>query len=333
MVWSHKHLVRDVHHVIPSACYAKLAEFREVMPTGRVTAINTPTNPVVPLQRILVATDFSAGARAALDYALGIARHFHSQVYLVHVIPAEVLLYVSPEGSEEAIQQARKFAAREMRRLVEEAGCTGMVHEEILCGGGIWPLLQGFVRAQAIDLMVLGTHGRTAAKKQLLGAVAEEIFRLAECPVLTVGARSEKPALATHGVHRILYATNFKPHSERAATFAHSMEREHGAKMTVLHVVEDQSESPTNSQGIIRDFMIRRMRKGLPPACVGNCEPEFEVRFGDPGKQILSVAREQNSDLIILGLRAGTHTEGQLPSAIAYKLVCQAACPVLTTRL
>jgi nucleotide-binding universal stress UspA family protein len=301
------------------------------MSTGKVIAISHLTNPAVQLQRIVVAADFSAGARTALDCTLGIARRYQSKVYLVHVIP--ILQYVSPESSGEAIQQARKFAAREMRRLVEEADCAGMVHQEILCGGGVWPLLQDFVKAHSIDLLVLGTHGRTAAKKQLLGPVAEEIFRLAECSVLTVGTRSEKPALATDGVQRILYATNFKPHSERAAAFAHSLEREHGAKLTVLHVVEDQLQSRESSHGIIRDFMLRRMRKGLPAHCVGNCEPEFQVRFGDPGEQILSVAREQHSDLIILGLRAGIPTDGQLPSAIAYKLVCQATCPVLTTRL
>jgi nucleotide-binding universal stress UspA family protein len=303
------------------------------MSTGRVIAISHPANPVVQFQRILVATDFSAGARAALDCALGIARRFQSRVYLVHVIPAGVLEYVSPARSEEAIQQARNFAAQEMRRLVEHAACAGMVHEEILCGGGVWPLLQDFVKGHAIDLLVLGTHGRTAAKKQLLGPVAEEIFRLAECPVLTVGARSERPALSNDGVQRILFATNFKPHSERAAAFAHSLEREHGAKLTVLHVVEEQLQSRESGQGIIRDFMIRRMRKGLPEACVGNWEPEFQVRFGEPGEQILSVAREQHSDLIILGLRPGILAEGELPSAIAYKLVCQADCPVLTTHL
>jgi hypothetical protein len=49
---------------------------------------------------------------------------------------------VSPEGSEEVIQQAKKFAAREMRHVVEDAHCGGMVHEQILCGGGVSPLLQ-----------------------------------------------------------------------------------------------------------------------------------------------------------------------------------------------
>ena len=301
------------------------------MLTARATAKNDPASPVAELKRILVATDFSAGARAALDCALGIAKRYQSKVYLVHVIP--VLQYVSPESSEEAVQQARKFAAQEMRRLIVDADCEALVHEEILYGGGVWSLLQEFVKRQAIDLVVLGTHGRAATKKQLLGPVAEEIFRLAECPVLTVAAQAEKPALASTGVRRILYATNFKPHSERAAAFAHSLEREHGAKLTVLHVVEDQLDSPQAGRGIIRDFMIRRMRKGLPAACVGNCEPEFQVRFGDVAEQILTVAQEQNSDLIILGLRAGVQAAGQLPSAVAYKLVCQATCPVLTTRL
>jgi nucleotide-binding universal stress UspA family protein len=303
------------------------------MSTDRVIAISHPANPVVQFQRILVATDFSAGARTALECALGIARRYQSQVYLVHVIPAGALPYVSPDSFEEAIQQAKKFAAREIRRLTKETGCEGMVHEEILCGGEVWSLLQHFAKSHAVDLIALGTHGRTATKKQLLGPVAEEIFRLSEFPILTVGAHSEKPALAAGGVRRILYATNFKPHSERAAAFAHSLEHEHGAKLTVLHVVEDQLQSRESGFGIIHDFMFRRMRKGLPEVCVENCAPEFQVRFGDPAEQMLTVAREQHSDLIIVGLRAGTHPPGQLPSAIAYKLVCQAACPVLTTRL
>jgi nucleotide-binding universal stress UspA family protein len=301
------------------------------MSTGRNITTGDLANSVAQFQRILVATDFSEGARAALDCALGIAQRFQSKIFLVHAIP--VLQYVSPECSEEAIQQARKFAAREMRRLVEASDCSGMVHLEILSGGRVWPLLEEYVKRLAIDLVVLGTRGRSTEKSQLLGPVAEEIFRLANCPILTVGPRSEKFSPPAKGVQRILYATNFKPHSERAGVFAHLLEREHNAKLTVMHVVEEQLQSREGSQGIVRDFMIRRLQKGLPASCVGNCEPEFQVRFGEPGEQILSVAREQQSELIILGLRGGLPSEGQLPSAIAYKVACQASCPVLTTRL
>jgi hypothetical protein len=59
--------------------------------------------------------------------------------------------------------------------------------------------------------------------------------------------------------------------------------------LTVLHVVEDELPLGESNHGIIRDFMLRRMRKGLSAECVGNCEPEFQVRFGDPAQQILAV--------------------------------------------
>src|SRR6266702_890846 len=272
------------------------------MSTGRVPISGELQKPAAQLQRILVATDFSDGARAALHCALGIAERFQSKIFLVHVIP--VLPYVSPESSEEALQQARKFASREMRQLLEAADHSGMAHLEILSGGRVWPLLQEYVKRQSIDLVVVGTRGHSLGNNQLLGPVAEEIFRLADCPILTVGAQPQRSALAADGLQRILYATNFKPHSERAGFIAHSLEREHGAKLTILHVVEEQSQPREGSQGIVRDFMLRRLRKGLPAGCVGKCEPELQVRFGDPGEQILSVARELQSDLIILGLRS-----------------------------
>jgi nucleotide-binding universal stress UspA family protein len=284
------------------------------------------------LRRILVATDFSAGARSALDCTLSLAKLGQTKIYLTHVIPAGALQYVSHERAEEVILQARLFASEEMKRLLKESDSDGLIQTDILSGGGVWPQLQEFVKSQAIDLLVMGTHGRTTAQKQLLGPVAEEIFRLADCPVLTVGWPVKKPALAASGVQRILYATNFKPHAERAAPLAHSMEHSHDAQLAMLHVVEEQHSSPTGCTEIVRQFITERMKKGLPAGCVGKPGPEFLVRFGDPAEQMLQAARELRSDLIIMGLRARKNVAGQLPSEVAYKVACQSPCPVLTTR-
>ncbi len=302
------------------------------MSTGRVTAGNGPASSVAQFQRILVATDFSAGARAALDYALGIGLHFQSKIFLVHAIPAILSNYVSPEESEGVIRQAKIFATNQVQRLVQESGGTGRVQAEILCGERVWPLLQEFATNNAVDLIVLGTHGQTTVKKRLLGPVAEEIFRLAERPILTVGTRPETQEGEAAQVHRILYATNFKPHAERAASIAYALEREQGAKLTVLHVVEEPVDTPKSTQNIVEEFMIQRMKKGIPSVCVGKCEPVFQVRFGEPAEQILQSAREEKSDLIVLGMRSGNHATGHLPSAVAYKLACHAPCPVLTVR-
>jgi nucleotide-binding universal stress UspA family protein len=303
-----------------------------VMSTGKVVAREDPAAPAVQLQRILVATDFSKGARSALDYALGMARKFQSKIFLVHAISSVVSQYVSPEASEEVVQNAKRFAAGEMQRLVEETGSGDLVQTEILCCGPIWPQLQDFAKMNVVDLIVLGTHGRSVVKKQLLGPVAEEIFRLAERPILTVGTHAETAEVSRGGVRRILYATNFKPHAERAASFAYTLEREQSAQLTVLHVVEELVDTPKSGHEIVEDFMVHRMKRGMPSVCVGKCEPSFQVRFGDPAEEILALAHAECSDLIVLGMRSGKRATGQLPSAVAYKLACQSPCPVLTVR-
>ena len=302
------------------------------MSKSRTAASEALVSPEVKLQRILVATDFSVGALEALEFASGLAERFESKIFLVHAIPSGVLRYVAPAGLEDAIRQAKNFAAEEMQRLVNKAGCANRVQQEILCGDGISPTLQQFAAAQDVDLIVLGTHGRTAANKRLLGPVAEETFRLALRPVLTVGPRSESPAEVFPQIRRILYATNFKPHAERAASFAYALEREHGARLTVLHVVEESGSGPEGGYEMVRDFLMQRLKKGIPASYAEKADPAFQVRFGEPGDEILALAREERSDLIVLGVRAGKVGPGHLPSAIAYKLACQSPCPVLTIR-
>lgn len=284
--------------------------------------------PSIQFQRILIATDFSSGARGALDFALGIGRASRSKIFLVHVIPTTAFRYVSPDSSEEAARQVRSFATQEMQKLVQEAGCAGEVQEEIVFSGAVWPVLQEFAKANAVDLIVLGTHG-SSGKSRLLGPVTEEIFRVADRPILTVAPQSERKV---EKVRRILYATNFKPHSEHAAVYAHAMERELQARLTVLHVVEDLATAPKNGHRMLEEFLVQRMQKSIPVVSVGNCEPAFQVRFGNPAEEILSLAREEQSDLIVLGMRSGRCGTGLLPPAVAYELACQSPCPVLTVR-
>jgi nucleotide-binding universal stress UspA family protein len=305
---------------------------QKAMSTGRAATRNRFDGPEVSLQRILVATDFSAGALGALEQALSLAERFQSRVFLVHAIPSGVLRYVAPAGMEDAIRQAKSFAAEEMQRQVNGLGCAELVQQVILCGEEVWPMLQEFAVTLDIDLIVLGTHGRTGSKKRLLGPVAEEIFRLAVRPVLTVGPGTEQLPGEVPQLRRILYATNFKPHAERAAHFAYALERGHRAHLTVLHVVEEPANGPTGGDEIVRDFLLQRMKKGIPPGYAEKSEPAFQVGFGEPGEEILALARKEQADLIVLGVRAGKVGSGHLPSAIAYKIACQSPCPVLTIR-
>jgi hypothetical protein len=66
----------------------------------------------------------------------------------------------------------------------------------------------------------------------------------------------------------------------------------------------------------LREFLVNRMRKTMPGACLNGCEPSFLIRFGEPGKEILKTA-ECDANLIVLGLRFAEKRAGYLPPAVA----------------
>lgn len=297
---------------------------------SKISAQRHHANPGLEFRRILVPTDFSTGARSALECARTIARGFQSEIYLLHVIPSDVFELASPETSREALAMARESAKQQLDALAMEGESQGIVHQTTLAEGPAWPTISETIKAKQIDLVVVGTHGKSASKKLVLGSVTEKIFRMADCPMLTVPQQFEIVPGREVALDRLLFATNFKPHNERAARVAHALELRQCVRLTVLHVVEDSGESALPSQKLVEEFMVKRMRKVLPEGCLEQCKPEFVVRFGKPVEEILASANQFHSSLILLGLRAAERSAGHLPSAVAYGIVCQATCPVLT---
>ena len=143
----------------------------------------------ISLKNILFATDFSEASQAALPYAAAISRRYRSQLHVVHVMSSAGYI-VPPEPVSaitiEAMHQAALADARERMQTLasqlETIACHTYVRE-----GEVWESLSELIRTREIDLLVVGTHGRTGVEKLVLGSKAEEILRQATCPVLTVG--------------------------------------------------------------------------------------------------------------------------------------------------
>ena len=286
----------------------------------------------VRLRNILYATDFSTASQAALGYALAIARRYDSQLFIAHVIRPDAFQAVPPESLPGVIEQVRRYSEQEMANLMISGCLRDVAHKVLLEQGPLWPVLNGMIEKNDIDLIVVGTRGRTGAQKLLLGSVAEEIFRLAKCPVMTVGPHVAGSAPLEEKLRTIVYATDFTPASERAAAYALSLAQEHQTHLTVLHVVEDVDRASTTNIARLREFFTKRLEKIVPPETELWCEPELAVAFGHPAEGVLEVARARKADLIVLGVRGTAAFPGHLPPAIAYKIVCQSNCPVLTIR-
>jgi nucleotide-binding universal stress UspA family protein len=280
------------------------------------------SSPLVSTKRVLFATDFSDRATAALPYALSLARKPGGRLLVVHVVsmgplgagfPAHAWLVTTAQGVREA--QAS------MHRM--EGQLSGVEHHSVVRSGDVLSEMDALVASEGIDVMVLGTHGRTGIGKAMFGSVAEKLFRHARCPVLTIGPNVRSDPERVEDLHGILYPTDFSEESRPALAYATSLAQDHGARLYLLHV--------TNGEvGSDRHYVEEKLRAMLAPAAHFDCEPKALVEQGLPGQAIVDVAQELAADLIVIGPKRRSGMPGTM--ATTYRVVTQAACPVLTVR-
>jgi nucleotide-binding universal stress UspA family protein len=149
---------------------------------------------MVDVRQILFPTDFSECATLAFNYARDLARRYGARLTLLHVVHDSSLevpdfgMGLAFPGYVENIPQRRKELVAEARESLEKLvnECASAVDCHVSFGSPINEILE-FVERHEIEMIVLGTHGRTGFSHAILGSVAERVVRHAGCPVLTVG--------------------------------------------------------------------------------------------------------------------------------------------------
>ena len=312
----------------------------------RVNLLEEKIGTMVAIKNVLFATDFSDVSEAALPYVTAVSLRYGSTVHVVHVLPEAVVL--RPGAPDPAMfgsiyEEAHSGAQEKIQQLSKQL--NGFPHKTYVRHGEVLDIMKQIIEEQEIDLLVLGTHGRTGLGKLLMGSVAEQIVRQANCPVLTVGpgvpvtervgkSRHERdlpPVQVKFG--NILYATDFKPDVVEGSSYAVSLAREFQAHLTLLHVIDDFGENLHDRPGPIETALVK-LEELVPDREGLRYAPEFVAEYGAPAELILKIANEYEADLIILGVRptsssgAVTHFGG----SVAHKVVAGANCPVLTIR-
>jgi nucleotide-binding universal stress UspA family protein len=296
-----------------------------------MNAVATKTR--IALKNILFATDFSPAAEAALPYAIGLAKQYGAKVHGLHVRFPATYPIVGPEAMPqilEAAEEQAKFEARQLHEMLES-----VPHEVTVAEGELWPTLSEIVNQQKTDLIVMGTHGRTGVSRVLLGSAAEEVFRKASCPVLTVGPHVSHNTERRLAMKQILLAMDFSPESLAALPFAVSLAQEHQANLTLLNVTCDPEVGELVHAGQYVDSTLRRLQTLVPAGAELWCEPKCRVEQGEEAKKITEVATALGADLIVLGVRSpqgGMGTTTHFLQSIAHQVVVEAQCPVLTVR-
>lgn len=300
---------------------------RQLMESPRV-------NGDVSLRHILIGTDFSPVADAAFAYAATIAEFCHAKLYVAHVINLEPLDLTDSESTPTIIKEAHQQAEEKINRLLNTWPLQTARSETIVAEGAIAEVLVDLLRRNHIDLAVLGTHGRRAFKKLLWGSIAEEVVRMAECPVLSISLESARTAKAK--LRHVLYLLQLQPDSSEAAKYAVSLAQRFGANLTVMNVREDLCPSAAEEekeQGIIEPFKYW-IEDHIPEDSDLCNRVHFERGFGPTTKAILDFVSKTAVDLVVMSIeRVDPVIAAHLPIAdTANDLITRAPCPVLTIR-
>src|SRR5579863_5449826 len=305
-----------------------------------------PAAIAVKVKNVLFATDFSATSESALPYALAICRRFGSTLHAVHVLSDANVLMMTGGVDYVSMGTIYEDAHTEAKEKLDEiAGrLEGIPQRSYVRHGQVWRNLNSIIEDNHVDMIVLGTHGRTGLGKLLLGSVAEDILRHAPCPVLTVGpkvsGRAKLPAFPKRGhdvapleleLAQIVFATDFAPGAAGMAQRAVKLAEEFRARLTLVHVIEDYTQLGSRPGPI--EEGTSRLQALIPADAALQYPAETVLEFGSAAERIVKIAAEREADMIILGARSARDIGStHLPWSSAHHVIAQAHCPVLTIR-
>lgn len=145
---------------------------------------------MIKLKKILYPTDFSESSLAALPYALSFARDFKARLILMHVVNEQIFsegLSLPRLSAPEALgQELAAEADRQLRMLIPAGERAGLDVEHVILRGMPFLEVIRYAKANDVDLIVIGTHGRSGMEHIIFGSTAEKVVRKAPCPVLSV---------------------------------------------------------------------------------------------------------------------------------------------------
>lgn len=295
---------------------------------------------MVTFTHVLYPTDLSQASSHAARYAATVARWYRAQLTVLHVVPAfegaglptdpahltGPLAYPPPPDDVEAVM--RRAVGDDIPEDLDPSFVT-------IVANPAKAIVDQAVTGSA-DLIVMGTHGRSGFSRLFGGSVAEKVLRKAPCPVLTIPPHAPESADAAI-FKRILCPIDFSAASKQALGFALDLARQSDGTVTLLSVVEWMSESelgadlPGDPSDFVQHLMTeaaRHLHDLVAREPQTWCEIEEVVSSGRAAREILRIAGERDSDLIVMGAHgrgSGLAFLGSTTPAV----VRAAECPVL----
>ena len=293
---------------------------------------------MLAINKILFPTDLSACAESAFQHAAFLAEWHDAELLILNVAGRHMYDYRAMREdfpfSDDALA-SMLTAAQDGEQHLPELASLKIRQEQLEKASASMSILE-YADANDADLIVMGTHGRSGTDRLLMGSVAEEVVRKAKCPVLTI--RADGSVAPGQAVRRILVPLDFSELSEQALLHAKELALTYGARLDLLHVVEEVTLP--NAYGVEPVNIVvpevvensERYLADLAERVLGHEHIVAHVITGYAVSTILDFAGRNEIDLMVIATHGRTGLERWMMGSVAERVVRRAPCPVFTVK-
>lgn len=287
------------------------------------------------MERILCPTDFSDFSERAYEYAISLARHYGAELYLLHAVRPVIIgypEYAVPDSVNEFYGELRDYAEEQLREFAKVHAEGGIQAKVTVQEGVATESILEFAKENAIDMIVMGTHGRKGFQRLTVGSVTERVLRRAGCPVLVVRRPAHNfvvPESGAEPVHlgKILFCSDFSECSDRALAYALSLAVEYKSDLSLLHVLEHIPS--TQDRGVEVTRARQHLEDSLPEEARNRCRITPIVLIGKPYEEIVRQAEQDQTDLVVVGIRGRNALDLAVFGSTTHRVIQLGPCPVL----
>ncbi|WP_262178651.1 universal stress protein [Haloarcula laminariae] len=283
---------------------------------------------------ILVPVDESAHAERGVDHAVLLAEAFDATVHLLTVVDVKAAAGPFSAGGIDGDYVERQMADQREALAEREANMDVPVETSVGTGTPSEGILE-YVEDNHIDLVVMGTHGRSGLRRYLTGSVAERVLRLSPVPVVTVRATAASAVGSGYG--DILVPTDGSERAAAAVAHAVSVADAFGSTIHAVSVV-NVGDIATGTDIAVPQDLLTELEGAATDATeavareaeAAGVDAVTEVRTGRPKEDLLEYATDHDIDLVVMGTRGRTGLDRVLLGSTAEALVRRSEVPVLT---
>ncbi|HLK50651.1 MAG TPA: universal stress protein [Bryobacteraceae bacterium] len=285
------------------------------------------------LEKIIAPVDFSERSGGALRYAALLARHFRSELVLLHVFTPPAMEFGDAAGPDSVLSELYRNRAREVAKELDQfqaAELAGLVVRRVVREGDTAHRIVEFAHDEHAGLIVMATHGYGPFRRFILGSNTAKVLHDADCPVWTGAHLEHAPPPAADCLRRILCAVDLGPQSSKTLDWAMGLQTEFAAELTLVHATAPFSDDP---EAMAAEWLERLRQNALAELeslrKQTGARAELLVESGEPAHVISSVALRINADALVIARGSASGVFGRLRTN-AYAIIRQSPCPVVS---